>query len=158
MKNPYLYLVISVCLAISIIFTLSSIISTWSGNISIERYSYLDTSSDVWRSLETKNIYGDISSSFESISYVTLFPVFSLINLSYKYWPYIYFPLIMSIGIAGPFIAFTSWFIVFYLVSYFYSRFIKKNYLKEPVERTSFIIGSLVTLVILTTIYLIFGY
>ncbi len=158
MKNPYLYRVLFVCITISLLFTLSSIISTWSGHISMERYSYLDTSSNVWRSVETNNIYRETANVSEFIEYVSLFPILSLIKLSYTFAPSIYFPLIHTVGVAGSFIVFISWFIVFYLITYLYSKYIKKNYLKEPSKNTRFLVGCIISSVILSIINLLFNY
>jgi hypothetical protein len=119
------------------------VVGQWAGLYSISHYGSTDMTSSAWTFTEKPNIYGDISKTLNYVETATLIP---LLPFYFVANPYL---VGYALEFIGPIIVFLVWFLILYVVTYLYAKFVKKNLTTEVRSH-----GLLITICVLTTILL----
>ncbi|MEO8637483.1 MAG: hypothetical protein ABI430_01110 [Candidatus Taylorbacteria bacterium] len=152
MKNPYLRSILITSLIISILFVVASVVGQWATLYSISHYGSTDMTGDTWTFIEKPNVYGDISKILSYVETGTFIPLYPLFFVTDLYLVGIIFELI------GPIIVFLAWFIILYIVTYLYAKFVKKNLTTEARNHKLLITICVLTIILMSAGQLLYLY
>jgi hypothetical protein len=122
----------------------ASIVGQWAKSNSISQYGSISIDKNLSALVFTEkpNIYRSISETLDYIVTVTLIPLSLLFYIN----PYL---VGFALELTGPIIVFFAWFIILYIATYLYAKFVKKNLTAEAKNH-----GLLIKICVLTTIFL----